>query len=147
MTKDPTGGDRSEVDPYDDLPDDIDRAAVRRMRAVARLLDDSVRVPGTDFRVGLDPILGILPGAGDAVSAAFSFYIVVESARLGVSPPTLVRMLANVSVDVAGGSVPIVGDLFDAAWKANRRNVELAVAELTSTPEPADTEPTQIEIE
>lgn len=144
---DPTTGDRSEVDPYSDLPSDIDQATVRRMRTVARILDDSVRVPGTDFRIGLDPILGVLPGAGDAVSAGFSLYIVVESARLGVSPPTLIRMLANVSIDVAGGSVPIVGGVFDAAWKANRRNVELAVAELASPSDPTGGEPTQIDIE
>jgi hypothetical protein len=121
----------------DDLPQSVDRAAVRRMRFVARVLDDSVRVPGTDFRIGLDPLLGLLPGAGDAVSGALSLYIVVESARLGVSYRTLVRMLAHIAIDVAGGSVPVVGDLFDAVWKANTRNVGLALADLTrdgSTP-------------
>jgi hypothetical protein len=117
----------------DDLPQSIDRAAVGRMRFVARVLDDSVRIPGTDFRIGLDPLLGLLPVAGDAVSGVLSLYIVAESARLGVS----FRMLAHVAIDVAGGSVPVVGDLFDAAWKANTRNVDLALADLTrdgSTP-------------
>ena len=121
----------------DDLPASVDRAAVRRMRVVARVLDDSVRIPGTDFRIGLDPLLGLLPGAGDAVSGVLSLYIVVESARLGVSYRTLVRMLAHIGIDVAGGSVPVVGDLFDAAWKANTRNVGLALADLArdgSTP-------------
>ncbi|AXG09837.1 DUF4112 domain-containing protein [Haloplanus rubicundus] len=123
--------------PIDDLPQSVDRAAVRRLRVVARVLDDSVRIPGTDFRIGLDPLLGLLPVAGDAVSGVLSLYIVVESARLGVSSRTLVRMLAHIGIDVAGGSVPVVGDLFDAAWKANTRNVGLALADLArdgSTP-------------
>ncbi|AXG06418.1 DUF4112 domain-containing protein [Haloplanus rubicundus] len=116
--------------PIDDLPQSVDRAAVRRLRVVARVLDDSVRIPGTDFRIGLDPLLGLLPIAGDAVSGVLSLYIVVESARLGVSSRTLVRMLAHIGIDVAGGSVPVVGDLFDAAWKANTRNVGLVLADL-----------------
>jgi hypothetical protein len=115
----------------DDLPASVDRAAVGRMRFVARVLDDSVRIPGTDFRIGLDPLLGLLPVAGDAASGALSLYIVVESARLGVSSRILVRMLAHIGIDVVGGSIPVVGDLFDAAWKANTRNVGLALADLT----------------
>jgi len=114
----------------DDLPDTVDRAAVKRMQLVAHALDESVRVPGTDFRIGLDPLLGLLPGTGDVVSGVLSLYIVVESARLGVSYATLFEMLAYVGVDVAAGSVPVVGDLFDAVWKANMRNVSLALDEL-----------------
>lgn len=100
------------------------------MHVVATLLDDSVRVPGTSYRIGIDPLVGILPGAGDAVTGLVSLYIVAESARLGVSQTTLLRMLANVAIDVGGGSVPVLGDIFDAAWKANRRNVELALDDL-----------------
>ena len=114
----------------DDLPASVDRAAVRRMRFVARVLDDSVRIPGTSFRIGIDPLLGLLPVAGDLVSGALSLYVVLEAARLGVPYGTLVRMLANVAIDVAGGSVPVIGDLFDAAWKANTRNVGLALDDL-----------------
>jgi hypothetical protein len=121
-------------DPFDtrldDLPETIDRAAVRRMRFVARVLDDSVRIPGTDLRIGLDPVLGLLPVAGDAVSGVLSLYVVVEAARLGVPAGTLCRMLASVGIDVVGGSIPVVGDLFDAAWKANTRNVDLALGAL-----------------
>ena len=120
----------SQFDDIDEIPDSVDEAAVRRMRFVANLLDDSIRVPGTDFRVGIDPILGILPGAGDAMAAAMSVYIVLESARLGVPFLTLLRMMANVTLDFAIGSVPVIGPLFDAAWKANQRNVELAVEHL-----------------
>lgn len=121
----------------DDLPPSVDRAAVGRMRFVARVLDDSVRIPGTGVRIGLDPLLGLLPVAGDAVSGVLSLYIVAESARLGVSYRALARMLAHIGIDVAGGSIPVVGDLFDAAWKANTRNVSLALADLAredSTP-------------
>jgi hypothetical protein len=101
-----------------------------RIRRVARLLDDSVGVPLTRYRVGLDALLGLLPVAGDALTAVLSLYIVVEAARLGVSKRTLARMLGNVGLDFAVGSVPVVGDLFDAVWKANRRNAELAAADL-----------------
>jgi hypothetical protein len=135
-----------------DLPPTVDEAAVRRMRFVSRLLDESVRVPGTDVEIGLDPFLGALPGAGDAVAAGLSLYIVLESARLGVSFTTLLRMLANVAVDVAVGSVPVVGVLFDALWKANVRNLELALEELAEAAaddrlENRDDGPVTIEVE
>lgn len=124
-------------DEIEQLPPSVDRAAVERMRLVAHVLDDSIRVPGIGYRIGLDPVLGVLPGAGDVVTGVLSLYVVVESARLGVSYTTLLRMLANVSIDVVGGSVPLVGDLFDAAWKANRRNFELALADLAAAPDGA----------
>ena len=120
----------AQPDDPESLPDSVDEAAVQRMRFVARLLDDSIRLPGTKFKIGLDPIIGVLPVAGDAVAAALSGYIVLESARLGVSYLTLLRMLANVGVDFAVGSVPVVGDIFDVAWKANVRNLQLALADL-----------------
>ena len=120
----------SQFDGIEEVPNSVDEAAVRRMRFVANLLDDSIRVPGTEFRIGIDPILGIVPGAGDAVAAAMSVYIVLESARLGVPFLTLLRMIANVTLDFAIGSVPVVGTLFDTVWKANQKNVELAVDSL-----------------
>ena len=115
----------------DRLPNTVDRAAVKRIRYVAYVLDEGVRVPGIGYRVGIDPLLGILPGAGDVLTGGISLYIVVEAARLGVSYTTLLRMIANVSLDVAAGAVPVVGDLFDAIWKANTRNLELVLEELT----------------
>jgi hypothetical protein len=102
-----------------------ERAALNRCRTVANVLDDAVRVPGTDRKIGIDPIVGVLPVAGDAVMAALSGYIVVEALRLDVPQETLVRMVGNVLVDFLGGSVPLIGDLFDATYKANVRNVEL----------------------
>ena len=104
--------------------------ALERMDAAATLLDDGMRVPGTDFEFGLDPVLGILPVAGDTVATVISLYIVVEAARAGVSKLTLLRMGLNIAVDYATGLIPVAGDLFDAYWKANRRNVDLAKRDL-----------------
>jgi hypothetical protein len=129
----------------DELPDSVDRAAVGRMRTVAYVLDESLPVPGTDRRVGLDPLLGVIPGVGDAVSAGVSLYLVVEAARLGVSYGTLLRMIANVTIDFAGGSLPYVGDVFDAVWKANVRNLELVFEDLTE--DAAEATAVEIEIE
>jgi hypothetical protein len=123
---------------YDgELPDSVDTAALDRMETVAYALDESVEIPGTDYSVGVDPILGALPVAGDVVSAAFSLYIVAESAYLGVSYTTLLGMLANITVDTVGGSVPYVGSVFDAVWKANKRNVGLVLRDLAETVEDA----------
>jgi len=114
----------------DDLPATVDDGAIERMRLVARAFDEGIRVPGTDFRVGLDPVVGILPGAGDTAAAAVSLYLVVEAARMGVSQSTLLRMLANVGVDAVVGSVPVLGVVFDAFWKANKWNLQLALEDL-----------------
>lgn len=102
-----------------------ERAALSRCRTVANALDDAIRVPGTNRRIGIDPIVGVLPVAGDAVMAALSGYIVVEALRLGAPRETVARMVGNVLVDFLGGSIPLIGDLFDATYKANVRNVEL----------------------
>lgn len=100
-----------------------EEAALRRVRAVSRLLDDAVRVPGTDFRVGLDPVLGVLPAAGDTVSTAISLYILAEAYRLGVPRTSIAKMVALVATDAVVGSIPVLGTVFDAFWKANRWNV------------------------
>jgi len=90
------------------------------------LLDDRFRIPGTDFRFGLDPIIGILfPGIGDAVTGAGSVGLMALALRRGVPRVVLFRMILNILVDVVVGSLPIVGDIFDAAYKSNRRNLEL----------------------
>ncbi|WP_276271158.1 DUF4112 domain-containing protein [Haloarcula litorea] len=120
-----------EVD-TDALPADADERAVERIRVVATVLDDGIELPGLGFRVGLDPLVGLLPVAGDLLTALCSLYVVVEAYRLGVSTPTLARMCLNILLDLFAGSVPLVGDAFDAVWKANVRNVDLAVAELAA---------------
>jgi len=105
--------------------DGLPHPALREARVLARILDDLVRVPGTRFRVGLDPLLGLLPGIGDWVGWAVGSHLLVTAARLRVPLPTLLRMAGNVLIDAVVGTVPLLGDLFDAAWKANARNLAL----------------------
>lgn len=134
----------------EDLPESVDRAAVRRIRRVAYFLDESIPIPGTGYRIGVDPVLGAIPGVGDAASAAVSLYIVAESARLGVGFTTILRMLGSVALDTAGGMVPVVGPVFDALFKTNKWNVELVLEELLPEEEfedEADDEPVVIEVE
>jgi hypothetical protein len=102
----------------------IDRRA-DNIRALARLLDSAVKIPGTGIRIGADSVFGLVPVVGDIAGAALSGYIVLASARLGAPASTLVRMLMNIGIDTVAGSVPIIGDMFDVGWRANMRNVEL----------------------
>lgn len=97
----------------------------QRARSLARLLDRAVQVPGTRFGVGLDGLLGLIPGVGDAAGGALSLYILFLAWRAGVSGPVLARMAANIGVDVLFGTVPLLGDIADFAFKANLRNTEL----------------------
>lgn len=101
-----------------------DDPRVRRVRGLAHLLDDSIPLPG-GFRVGLDAVIGLVPGIGDTAGAVLSAYILAEAARLGAPRALLLRMAANVGIETVVGAVPFLGDLFDAGWKANARNVAL----------------------
>jgi hypothetical protein len=92
---------------------------------LAWLLDDIIRIPGTRIRFGLDPVLGLIPGGGDIAGGVLSSYIILAAARAGAPPTVLLRMGLNVVVDAVVGTVPLLGDLFDAGWKANRRNAAL----------------------
>ena len=112
-------------------------ARARRVRAVARLLDDAIPIPGTRWRFGFDAIVGVIPVVGDMIGGALSAYIILEAARAEVPTLTLVRMLTNVGIDTLVGAVPALGDVFDAAWKANVRNVALLERHLTVTATPA----------
>jgi hypothetical protein len=96
-----------------------------RARTLTRLLDSAARVPGTGVRFGLDPVLGLIPGLGDIAGAVLAGYLVVLAQRLGASRAVVLRMLANVAVDTVGGTVPLLGDLFDVAFKSNTRNLAL----------------------
>jgi hypothetical protein len=102
---------------------------IHRLDMLSRLLDAALPIPGTRFRIGLDGLLGLLPGIGDSLGAVFSTYIILEAARLGCPKRTLLRMLGNVAVETVVGAIPIVGDLFDIAWKANVKNVALLRAQ------------------
>src|SRR5919112_6767794 len=96
-----------------------------RARTLARLLDSAAKVPGTRIRFGADAVLGLIPGLGDVGGAALAGYLVILAQRLGVPRAVVLRMLANVAVDTLGGTVPLIGDLFDVAFKSNLRNVAL----------------------
>jgi hypothetical protein len=97
---------------------------VRRLRSLAWLLDNSIPLPG-GYRIGLDPIIGLVPGLGDAVGALFSAYIVVEARNLGAPRSILLRMIGNVVIETVLGAIPFAGDIFDAVFKANSRNLAL----------------------
>lgn len=96
-----------------------------KVRALARVLDTAVRIPGTSITIGLDPIIGLVPGVGDFAGALLSGYIVLASARLGVPPAIVARMIMNLGVDTVVGAVPLAGDLFDVGFRANTRNAAL----------------------
>ena len=99
--------------------------SVARLEALAHLLDSAFLIPGTNHRVGIDALLGLVPGIGDLVSTALSSYIVWEARRLGLPRWKIARMLGNLAVDSLLGAVPLAGDLFDAAFKANQRNLRI----------------------
>jgi hypothetical protein len=103
----------------------LDQASYDGLERLAWLLDSAIVVPGTRFRVGLDALIGLIPGLGDLIGTALSAYIVAAAARRGLPRTVLLRMAFNVGLEAVIGVVPILGDLFDAAWKANQRNMAL----------------------
>ena len=100
-------------------------AALVRLQRLAHLLDSKFRIPVLGIRFGLDPILGLIPGLGDALGLAVSGYIVLQAARMGAPGPLLARMIANGALDAMTGSVPVAGSMVDFVLRANRRNVDL----------------------
>ena len=98
---------------------------LRRLDKLSRLLDNAFAIPGTRFQIGLDGILGLIPGIGDATGAVLSIYLIVQAARLGLPVSALLRMVGNVALETVVGTVPIIGDIFDIIWKANTRNMAL----------------------
>lgn len=96
-----------------------------RMRFLSRLLDNSIWLPG-GYRIGLDPVIGLVPAVGDFIASLLSFWLIFDGARLGLPKRVLARMALNVLIESLAGTVPVLGDIFDAAWKANARNMQLA---------------------
>ena len=101
------------------------RITRERLRSLAWLLDSSIPIPGTRLTVGLDALIGLFPILGDLIGVLLSSYILGEAARLGAPKAVLMRMAFNIGVEGVAGIVPFAGDVFDAAWKANQRNVRL----------------------
>lgn len=102
--------------PYDDL---------KWLDSVSDLLDTRYRIPGTEIRFGADFLLGLIPGIGDAATFSISGLLVLVMARKGASGMVLFKMIGNIVLDVVVGTIPLVGDLFDLGYKANRRNLHL----------------------
>lgn len=107
-------------------------ARLHRIRLLSRLLDDKFRVPGTTYRVGLDGLLGLIPGIGDTLGLLLPAYILFEARNLGAPPSLLLRMATNIGIDALVGTIPLLGDVFDLAWKANRKNMALLHTHLAS---------------
>lgn len=105
-------------------------AAYARVEALARTMDSIVLIPGTNVRLGVDALLGLIPVVGDIVSQAIASYIIWEARRMGVSRWTMARMIGNSLVDMTIGAVPVVGDAFDVAFRANLKNLALLKADL-----------------
>lgn len=98
---------------------------IARIEALAALLDTAFVFPGTNFRFGVDALIGIIPGIGDALTTAISLWLVKEARALGAPGHLIARMLGNIVIDGVVGAVPLVGDAFDLVWKSNRRNLHL----------------------
>lgn len=108
---------------------------LRRIRKIAKLLDTAIGIPGTKFRIGLDPILGLIPGGGDLVGAAISAYMIYLATSFGLEKSKINQMIKNIALETTVGFVPIVGDLFDVYFKANIRNLDILEQHLAQTDE------------
>ncbi len=108
-------------------------------REIAAWLDRKFTIPGTNIRFGIDPILGLIPGAGDWLAGVISLYFLIQAAMLGGRASVLGRMFINILLDVLIGSIPVLGEIFDVYWKANIRNAKI-LDELHSNPEQTTTE-------
>ena len=98
---------------------------LNRIRRLSRLMDTAFKIPGTGFRVGLDPIIGLIPGGGDMITTAISAYILILATRFQLPKGILAQMIGNIALEAVLGSVPLLGDIFDAFYKANVRNLTL----------------------
>lgn len=106
---------------------------LNRIRKLAKLLDSAIGIPGTKIRFGLDPILGLIPGGGDLLGAMISAYMVYLAANFGLKKEEIGKMIGNVAIETILGSFPLVGDIFDAYFKANIRNLEILEQHLAKT--------------
>ena len=108
---------------------------LKQLRSLTHTLDNAFEIPGTGYRVGWDAIIGLVPGIGDAIMLVPSGYIVYQAYRLGAPRSTLIQMGVNLGLETLIGSVPLIGDLFDATWKSNARNLHLLEQHLGPTDE------------
>ena len=109
----------------------------RSLDQLSNVMDGLFRIPGVGWRFGMDAVIGLIPGVGDTATSLVSFYILAAGVRYRVPKITLMRMGANIAIDYVLGSVPLVGDLFDAFWKSNKMNMELLRKRATVSAEEA----------
>ena len=100
-------------------------AAERRIGRVTHVLDELVSVPGTPIKVGLDPVIGVIPIAGDALAALVGVWVILEASRFGIPRVVLGRMVANLVMDLGIGAIPLLGDAYDLFFRSNSRNLAL----------------------
>ena len=100
-------------------------AAERRIGRVTHLLDELIEVPGTSIKVGLDPVIGLIPVAGDALSALAGGWVILEASRFGLPRVVLARMVMNLALDLGIGAIPLLGDAYDLVFRSNSRNLDL----------------------
>ena len=108
-------------------------ATLGRIRKLSRLMDTAFRIPGTPFRIGWDPVIGLIPGLGDAIATAISAYILFSATQFGLPPNVLGWMLFNIGLEAVVGTIPLIGDVFDAFYKSNIRNLALLEKHLQVT--------------
>jgi hypothetical protein len=104
---------------------ELNEEKLLRLKLLSERLDDSIKIPGTNQKIGIDAIVGIIPILGDFIGIIFSTYIMYSGIKMGVSSKIVKKMATNIAIDLIIGLIPIIGDVFDALWKANKRNVEL----------------------
>lgn len=104
---------------------DMNKEHTKRSKQLAVLLDSKFTIPGTNIRFGIDPILGLIPGAGDWLAGIISIYFIFLGILEGGNSAVLIRMFLNILLDIIFGSIPVIGEVFDVAWKANLRNARL----------------------
>lgn len=105
---------------------------LKRLKTIARVMDTAIGIPGTRFRLGADSIIGLVPGAGDLVTLGISLYTLRLAQQLGAPKPLLIKMGVNVAIDTGLGSIPVLGDIFDAYFKSNTMNLKLLTDYLDS---------------
>jgi hypothetical protein len=125
---------------------DSEAATVARLEALARLLDGAFAIPGTNQRIGLDAIIGLVPVLGSAATAVVSAYIIMEARRLGLPGSKVARMIGNVAFDSVIGAIPIAGNVFDVFFRSNQRNVRILLDHLGRRRGPRDIDGTAVRV-
>ena len=106
-----------------------------RLKVLSNRLDEIIIIPGTKYKIGIDPIIGAIPIIGDLLGSIISIYIIYSGSKMGLSSRVVIKMGMNIGLDFVVGLIPIFGDIFDMGWKANKKNIELIEKNITPTSE------------